>query len=130
MKEIVFFLLAGMLLFFSGCTNKADSIASEEVHIRIQNAGKFEYSDVVVNTGGGVNQYGSIAPAQFSGYKVFDFAYPYAFIELSIDGATYTLQPIDYLGETKLSAGKYTYIINARDTGSQYNKLILTLAKD
>lgn len=47
--------------------------------------------------------------AKKTDYKVFESAYGYAFIELEIGGKTYTIQPIDYVGETPLEDGNYTY---------------------
>ena len=62
-------------------------------------------------------------------YQTFDLAYRYAFVELEIDGKTYTLQPIDYVGETPLENGNYTYSIEAA-INERYNTLSLNLMYD
>jgi len=94
------------------------------------NNSSFEYSNVHVNTSGGENFYGTISPNKYSDYKKYEFAYRYAFVELKIGEATYTLQPIDYVGEEMLSSGKYTYEIEATSTGGQYERLSLRLIED
>jgi len=39
-----------------------------------------------------------------------DIAYRLAFVELQINGKKYTIQPVDYVGET-VEKGNYTYKI-------------------
>jgi hypothetical protein len=51
-------------------------------------------------------------------------------VELEIDGKTYTLQPVDYVGETALDDGNYTYQIDANDPQEQFASLSLELIKD
>jgi len=126
MKRIYLLLIS---IFILGCSQSDDTVA-KDILIRVKNASQFEFNDVLVNTSGGEQNFGNININQDSDYKSFDFAYHYAFIELKIDGNTFTLQPIDYVGETKLDNGKYTYEINAADNGSQYSRLTLTLIKD
>jgi hypothetical protein len=58
---------------------------------------------------------------EFSAYKSFDLAYRYAFIELSADGVTYTLQPIDYVGETPLDRGDYAYQLDLEPNGQYFS---------
>lgn len=130
MKTLIILIVLGLLFSNLSCTNKDNSSETNGVEIRIKNTSQYDYSNVIVNTSGGINNYGNISSMQSSDYKAFSFAYNYAFVQLDIAGVTYTLQPIDYVGETKLSSGKYTYEINANDTGTQYDKLTLTLVKD
>ena len=122
MKKAAFLLLT--IFLFSCSQNDNDTL------IKIKNLSQFDYSDLIVNTSGGENSYGDVNSNQTSDYKVFDFAYRYAFIELKINGDTFTVQPIDYVGETPLKNGKYTYEINAANSGDQYSRLTLTLAED
>ncbi|WP_370477711.1 hypothetical protein [Tamlana flava] len=49
---------------------------------------------------------------------------------MEIDGEVYTIQPIDFVGETPLEKGKYTYQIDANDSTEQYGKLSLTLIEE
>jgi len=123
MRTIGFLLI--VILFF-GCSPNDDEITL----IRVKNLSSFDFVDVIVNTSGGENNYGNILAETISGYKSFDFAYSYAFIELKINNDTYTVQPIDYVGETPIKPGKYTYQIDVLPNGDQYSRLILTLVKD
>ena len=102
----------------------------DQVQIRIKNVSSFEYSDVRVNTNGGENNYGNINSNSYSEYESFDFAYRYAFVELKIGSDTFTIQPIDYVGEDPLKSGKYTYAIDATEEGGKYERLSLVLLVD
>lgn len=126
MKKLL--ILMVLLLPLFNCTTN-DSGASE-VHIRLSNTSTFNYQDIVVNTSTGNINFEDIGSGEVSDYKTFETAYRYAFVELKIDDETYTLQPTDYVGETPLSSGYYTYQIDANDTTEQYHKLSLTLIKD
>ncbi len=111
------------------CTQTDDTI-EKNLLIRVKNISQFEFNNVLVNTNGGEQNFGNIDVNQNSDYKSFDFAYRYAFIEVVIDGNTFTIQPIDYVGETKLVNGRYTYEVNATNNGSQHSRLTLTLIED
>ncbi len=126
MKKLYFLLIS---VFIFSCS-QSDDVIEKNVLIRVKNVSQFEFNNVLVNTSGTEQNFGNININQGSDYKSFDFAYRYAFIELKIDGNTYTLQPIDYVGETKLDNGKYTYEVNAANNGSQYSRLTLTLIED
>ena len=106
-----------------GCTNDDNS---SEVKIRIANISPFDFKNIVVSS----TTYEDTKSGQESIYKVFESAYRYAFIELEIEGSTYTLQPIDFVGETQLKNGNYTYQIDANDSQEQYGKLSLVLVED
>jgi len=126
MKKIIPILFSGFLLL-TGCTQ--DEVVTG-VLIRIENASDFDFKNIVVNTGSGQDVYGDLNASQLSAYKTFESAFRYAFIELQIDSDTFTLQPFDYVGETPLSPGQYTYKLTAEDSGSQYNRLSLTFIED
>ena len=119
MKKIALILVS---IFILSCSQDD----SNEVSIRVKNTSQFEYIDIVV----GQQNYGTISSNESSNYKQFDIAYRYNFIELKIDGETFTIQPIDYVGETPLQNGKYTYEVNANDSNEQYSRLSLTLVEN
>jgi len=123
MRKVYFLLIT---IFLVSCTQNDD----DTLLIRIKNTSQFNYTDVVVNTSGGEHNYSTVNANQASDYKVFDLAFRYTFVELKINGNTYTIQPIDYVGETPLDDGKYTYEINAANSGDQYSRLALTLTED
>ena len=106
-----------IVLLGTGC-NTENCDPPNEVGIRIENSSIHDYTDVHVNTGGGEQDYGDLASGQFSDHRIFNFAYSYAFVQLGINGDTLTIQPIDYVGETKLDCGNYTYRIGVDQAGS------------
>lgn len=84
----------------------------------------------MINTTTGKTNFENIGSQQVTNYKSFKVAYRYAFIELEIEGKIYTIQLIDYFGETPLENGNYTYQIDANDSQEQYEKLAITLIKE
>lgn len=129
MKKLAY-ILTFMLFCVVSCTNSDDN-PEGDILLRIKNTSNFTYNNIVVNTGGGEHTYGTLQPGETSSYKPYMHAYSYAFVELEIDGQTYTIQPIDYVGESQLPNGKYTYEIGADDSeNNQYSKLSINLVKD
>ncbi|MRX68947.1 hypothetical protein SAMN06265349_104376 [Flavobacterium resistens] len=133
MKNI--FVLVVLVFVLFGCSSEDSSSRfskedSSDLRIRLSNASKFNFQNITVNTTTGNVNFENVDSGQKTKYKGFSFAYSYAFVELQIDGKTYTLQPIDYVGETPLEKGNYTYEITANDSQNQYGKLNLKLIKD
>tara|TARA_R110002126_G_scaffold277560_3_gene423562 strand:- start:846 stop:1226 length:381 start_codon:yes stop_codon:yes gene_type:complete len=125
MKKI--FILILIVASFYNCKNDNDT---SNVNIRLANISQFNYQNIIVNTSTGAVNFDDLESQQLSAYKTFEKAYSYAFIELQIDGNTYTFQPIDYVGESLLKNGYYTYQIDANESQEQYGTLSLTLIKD
>lgn len=125
MKKTI--LLCAILLIALGCSKDEKP---SEINIRLSNVSSYSFENIVVNTGTGEVSFENIDPGELTDYKTFDIAYHYAFVELQIDGGKYTLQPIDYVGETPLKPGFYTYQINANDTREQYTRLSLVFIED
>ena len=101
-----------------------------KVQIRLANVSSLDYKNIVVNTSTGNVNFEDLNAGQISDYKSFDLAYRYAFVELEINGETYTIQPIDYVGETPLENGKYTYQIDANESLEKFGKLSISLVED
>nr|WP_294929690.1 hypothetical protein [uncultured Flavobacterium sp.] len=125
MKKLLILVIIAVVL--SGCSSE-DS--DSELRIRLSNASKFDFQNITVNTSTGNVNFENVSSGQNTTYKNFSKAYRYAFVELQIAGKTYTLQPIDYVGETPLKKGNYTYQITANDSQEQHGKLSLTLIKN
>lgn len=126
MKKILILIIS--ITIFISCSK--DDENSSGLRIRLSNVSQFDFQNIQVNTSTGNVSYGNVKAGKKSDYKVFETAYRYAFIELQIDGKTYTLQPIDYVGESPLADGNYAYQINANDSQDQYQKLSLALIKE
>ena len=127
MKKILILIISISTLL--ACSNDDDNIASE-LNIRLSNVSQYDFQNIIVNTSTGNTNFENISSQGMTNYRTFELAYRYAFVELEIDGETYTLQPIDYVGETPLEYGNYTYEINANDSLEQYGKLSLTLIEE
>tara|TARA_B110000285_G_C14559936_1_gene353017 strand:- start:55 stop:438 length:384 start_codon:yes stop_codon:yes gene_type:complete len=127
MKKILILIISISTLI--SCSSDDDNSTSE-LNIRLSNISEYDFENIVVNTTTGDTDFENIGPQEMTSYKTFETAYRYAFVELEIDGETYTLQPIDYVGETPLENGNYTYQIDANDSQEQYSKLTLTLVEE
>ncbi len=86
--------------------------AQNSLNIRLQNDTDFDMDNIIVNTSTGDESFPSLESNQFSDYKTFDTAYSYAYIYLTTVNDTIVLQPADYVGETPLANGNYTYKLN------------------
>jgi uncharacterized protein YxeA len=58
--------------------------------IRLSNISQYDFLNIVVNTTTGDTNFEDLNSGQKTEYKVFEKAYRYAFVELEIDGKTYT----------------------------------------
>jgi major membrane immunogen (membrane-anchored lipoprotein) len=127
MKKILILFISIVALF--SCS-KDDENKLSGLNIRLSNVSQYDFKNIVVNTTTGNVNFENLNSGQKSEYKEFDKAYSYAFVELEIDEGTYTIQPIDYVGETLLDNGNYTYQLDANDSNDQYTRLSLTLIED
>jgi hypothetical protein len=125
-----FLLLIPILTLLNGCSLLSGDDNLSEVYIRLSNVSPYSYQDIRVSTTGDEVNFGDLETGQFTDYRIFEKAYRYAFVELQINGSTYTLQPIDYVGETPLENGRYTYQIGANDSDDQFGRLSLTLIEN
>lgn len=100
------------------------------VNIRLENVSEYDFKNIIVITDMNYN-YDNLNSAETSEYQEHGFAYRYAYIELNIDSTTYFIQPIDFVGETKLVDGNYSYLIGASsDTDDIYGRLNIELRED
>ncbi len=128
MKAHISLLLFLFLLI--SCGGDDGDVTLESVEIRVTNISSYQYDNVFVNTSGGEANFGTIKAGESSNYQSFEKAYRYAFVELEIDGKVFTIQPIDYVGETLLDIGRYSYRINADTTFTQFGGLSIELEQN
>ncbi|HMB64734.1 MAG TPA: hypothetical protein VKN36_16760 [Eudoraea sp.] len=112
MKRIFGVLLAISTIVI-GCTDKDDDVNA--VNIRIKNTSNLTYDEVQV--GDAEKMHMNVAPEAYSDYLIYETAYRYAFVEIRSGAETYTLQPIDFVGESELPIGFYTYELNVSEEG-------------
>ncbi len=105
----------------AGCTTSEDAqMAAPEdtngpVEINIQNNSAVVFDHVVVTFPSQTEDYGAVDSGGESPYRTVERAYRYAYIEAHAGDETHILQPIDYVGETLLETGRYTYALDLVD---------------
>lgn len=111
--------LAGLVLLLGlpGCDSPLLPWGGGDVHIRILNSSSFQFDRVDVGFPEAEVSYGSVRAGSASEYREVSSAYRYAYIEVEIGGEELVLQPIDYVGESLLDSGRYTYVLNVTVEG-------------
>ncbi|MDN3586035.1 hypothetical protein QWY86_05115 [Pedobacter aquatilis] len=127
MKRILVFIFAISMLV---ACSKEKITGQSGPEIRLSNSSQQTFKNIIVNTGTGEVNFGDLDAEKKTAYKKFTKAYSYAFVKLEIDGKTYTIQPIDYVGETPLKDGRYTYQISVNVNQGQYSNLGLKLIEE
>ena len=97
-------------------------------NIRIKNNSGHDFKNVYVNTKVEEYNYGDINNSEVTGYKSFDIAYRYAYMEALIDTTKYIAFVADYIGAVQLGEGNFTYIVTIDDT--VYKKLGVVTVED
>lgn len=108
-------MIVSFILVFSiiGCTDRDDNV--DAVNIRVRNVSSFTFDEVVVGEADKIHM--NLASDSYSEYLEYETAYSYAFIEIKSGEETFVLQPIDFVGETELPIGFYTYELNVSEQG-------------
>ena len=84
----------------------SDDDGTNEVRIRLRNASEFQFENATFNN---VN-YGNIESGATTEYRVFQNQYSYGSVSITIEGEEYGWIPIDFVGESLLEDGDYTFI--------------------
>lgn len=100
----------------------------DPVQIRVANESNVRFDRVVVTFPGQVEDYGAVNAGAVSAYRQVGEAYRYAHIEVIIGERALVMQPIDYVGESLLTSGRYTYVLDVDDPVS--GNLELTLRRE
>ena len=100
-------LLLGVLL--ASCSLMS---ASDSVEIRVANRSTSRFDRVIVGFSDGQQEYGALSPGATSEYRTVTEAYRYAYFEVRLDTTLLVIQPIDFVGETPLGGGRYTYALS------------------
>ena len=75
------------------------------------NASPFAFDEVEVGFPSQSESYGSLAVGGATPYRPVTEAYRYAYVRVRSGGKTVVQQPTDYVGETLLAPGRYSYVI-------------------
>lgn len=98
-------LLLGLSLVLSGV------FTGYATEIRVRNDSTIDFKDVVV---GGKN-YGDIKRGATTDYQTWEKAYRYSSVSLLADSKPLKVQPEDYVGESPLGDGHFTYVLTIQD---------------
>ena len=79
--------------------------------IRVRNDSKLDFKNVVV----GGKKYGDIKQGGSTDYQTWKTAYRYSSVSLLADSKPMNIQPIDYVGETPLGDGQFTFLLTIKD---------------
>ncbi|MEB8330637.1 hypothetical protein OO009_14845 [Flavobacteriaceae bacterium KMM 6897] len=103
-----------IVLVCFGCTDRDDSITM--ANIRVKNVSELNFDSVQVGAEDKIHE--NVATGAFSAYLEYETAYSYDYIKItSGEEGVFILQPIDFVGETPLTPGFYTYELNVLETG-------------
>lgn len=103
---------------------------SNRVLIRVENSSLVDFEDILISSGASKVGFGNITGGSKSDYKFFEPAYRYGYVKLNADGKELVIQPFDYVGETPLSPGYYTYQLDLENPGTSSRNLTLKLVVD
>lgn len=113
MKRLLFVTMS-VFVFILGCSDRDDELNG--IQIRVKNVSSIHFDTIQVGGDGMVHT--NVAPDSYSDYLEYETAYRYAYIGISASEETYVLQPIDFVGETPLPFGFYTYEIGIDQEGN------------
>jgi hypothetical protein len=129
MRVLLLCLCASLSLFSCKKEDVDAGSSSGDIFIRVSNASPYQFNNIEVKAPGGEHTYGAVAAGQKSAYKQFTKAYRYAYIKLAAQGQDLVLQPFDYVGETPLPPGQYTYVLEVVTGNQNQNQLTIRLEK-
>jgi hypothetical protein len=79
--------------------------------MRVRNDSKVDFKNVVV----GGKKYGDIKQGATTDYQTWKTAYRYSSVSLLADSKPLKIQPEDYVGETPLGGGHFTFVLTIKD---------------
>ncbi len=114
-KSLTKFFLSILIFVIGFGLISCDIFGENSTLIRIHNASEYDFLRVEVNTYDEPKNYGTIKSDEKARYKTFEVAYRYAYVRLFVDENEFIIQPIDFVGETPLGSGKFTYVLEVID---------------
>ena len=93
----------------AACSNPFSTDDGTEV--RLRNSSSFDFTAVAFTPGTAELKFPRIAAGEVTAYIRVGNAYSYGYLDLLVDGEHRRLQPIDYVGESFIGDGRFTYVI-------------------
>jgi hypothetical protein len=100
---------ATILLATAACGNPFGNDGA--TRIRLRNASSFELTAVTFSPGSERVEFARIGPNATTEYTTVEHAYSYGYFDALVAGVRRTIQPIDYVGESYIGDGNFTYQI-------------------
>lgn len=97
-----------LVLVLPGC---AGVTQPDGVQIRFRNGGTVELTDIVYRSGDASVDMARLAPGAQSEYSRHASTYSYGYLRFTANGGIQVLQPIDFVGETPITRGSWTFTI-------------------
>lgn len=104
----------------------AETLNGTEVQLRLANMSDVDFERVIVTVNGRETDYGALPKGNMSAYSLQNGIYRYADVKIIAEGKTYQFIPIDFMGETPLAAGNYTYVLEVVEADTQVSILHLS----
>ena len=101
MKLKILIILSTVLFHYS-CSKDDET---NEVYFRLANVSEVNFENATYNK---IN-FGDIKAGSKTEYKLFKNQYSYGAVSITIDGKDFGWTPIDYVGESLLEDGRYTF---------------------
>jgi hypothetical protein len=79
--------------------------------VRVENLSDVDWTNVIVNTSGGIDTIGVLASHDTSAYSRFEKAYNLADITATINGEKYSTAPVNYTYLAYIGQAKITYSV-------------------
>jgi len=103
-----------ILTYCTKTTNSNESLmrkTNEASNIRLKNDSDHDFENVKVIFPSREENFENLKKGEVTSYRSIKIAYKYAYIELFVENEKFVLQPIDYVGETPLGKGHFTYVL-------------------
>lgn len=119
--------LALALAVAGACSTPLGDDKEGDILLRVANESAVAFDRTFVQFPEDQVEFGPLPANGTSAYVRVTTAYRYAYILVEVAGQDYVLQPIDYVGESTLGPGKYTYALTPSTVPGYLN---LTFRKD
>ena len=121
MKKSLLLIAIGVL--FIQCK---DDDSTGSINIRLENVS----SDITFENINFRNKdYGTLSPGDVSEYQSYTKTYSYGYVQIGARDTIFEIIPIDFVGETPLPNGFYTYYMDVNDENNP-TRLMLTFTED